>query len=236
MAKRSKKYRAFRVDKEKSYSVEEALRLITEHPIAQFDESIDVALVLGVDTQQSNQQVRGVVSLPHGLGKPVRVIVFAKGDNEKKAKEAGADFVGSEDLVEKIKGGWLDFDRVIATPDQMSVVSKVASILGPRGKMPNPKLGTVTVKPHEAVETEKKGKASFRAVKSGKLGLVHSCIGRRSLGAEKLTSNFATLIHGLIRSKPSSSKGNYFRSISVSSTMGPGLTLDLNDSQAVATR
>lgn len=234
MKKRSKKYKAFEVDREKKYSVAEALDLITKHPMTRFDESIDVAVVLSVDTQQSNQQVRGTVSLPHGLGKPVKVLVFAKGEKEQQAKEAGADFVGSEDLVEKIQGGWFDFDRVIATPDQMPVVSKVASILGPRGKMPNPKLGTVTSKPHEAVVLEKKGKASFRAMKAGKAGLIHSSIGRQSLGSEKLKENFSAFMQSLIKAKPATSKGNYLRSISLSSTMGPGLSVDISDSQAVA--
>ena len=226
MKKRSKQYRAFKFEKGKLYPVEEALRLFVQQKTAKFDESIDVAVSLGVDTQQSNQQVRGVVPLPHGLAKPVRVIVFAKGEQEQKAKEAQASAVGSEDLVQKIKEGWLDFDRVIATPDQMSVVSKVAPILGPRGLMPNPKLGTVTTDVAKAVISEKKGKASFRAGQSGKIGLVHSSIGRRSLGVEKLKENYQAFMGELKRAKPPSSKGLYIRQICLSSTMGPCLTID----------
>lgn len=226
MKKKSKQYRAFKFEKDKLYPVEEALRLFIQHKTAKFDESIDVAVLLGVDTQQSNQQVRGVVSLPHGLAKPVRVIVFAKGEQEQKAKEAQADAVGSEDLAQKIKEGWLEFDRVIATPDQMPIVSKVAPILGPRGLMPNPKLGTVTTDVAKAVISEKKGKASFRAGQSGKIGLVHSSIGRRSLGVEKLKENYQAFISELIRVKPASSKGVYLRQISLSSTMGPSLIID----------
>ena len=229
MGKKGKKYRAFKVDKEKNYPVESALRLIVDHPIAQFDESIDISVHLGVDTKQSNQQVRGAVSLPHGLGKSVRVIVFAKGENEKKAKEAKADMVGSEELVKKIKDGWMDFDRVIATPDQMPVVSKLAPILGPKGLMPNPKMGTVTKDPHLAVAEEKKGKAFFKAVQSGKNGLIHSSIGKRSLGFEKLKENYESFMHSILRAKPSSSKGSYIRRISLSSTMGPGLFIQVGE-------
>ena len=229
MKKKSKQYRAFKFEKGKLYPVEEALRLFVEHKTAKFDESIDIAVSLGVDTQQSNQQVRGVVPLPHGLAKPVRVIVFAKGEQEQKAKEAGASAVGSEDLAQKIKEGWLEFDRVIATPDQMSVVSKVAPILGPRGLMPNPKLGTVTADTAKAVLSEKKGKASFRAGQSGKIGLVHSSIGRRSLGVEKLKENYQAFMGELSRAKPPSSKGLYIRQVSLSSTMGPALTIDTSE-------
>lgn len=234
MKKRSKKYRDLNFDKNKNYSVAEALQLIVDHPFSKFDESIDVSTTLGVDTQQSNQQVRGVVSLPHGLGKPVRVVVFAKGENEKKAKEAKADYVGSEDLIKKIQDGWLDFDRVIATPDQMSLVSKVAPILGPRGLMPNPKLGTVTQEPHIVVAEEKKGKASFKAVKAGKISSVQSSIGRRSLGVEKLTDNYIAFMASLIKAKPASSKGHYLRKIFISSTMGPALNIDVSESASLS--
>lgn len=226
MKKKSKQYRAFKFEKDKLYPVEEALGLFVQYKTAQFDESIDIAVSLGVDTQQSNQQVRGVVLLPHGLAKPVRVIVFAKGEQEQKAKSAGASVVGSEDLAQKIKDGWLDFDRVVATPDQMPVVSKVAPILGPRGLMPNPKLGTVTTDAEKAVLSEKKGKAVFRAGQSGKIGLVHSSIGRRSLGVEKLKENYQAFMGELSRAKPPSSKGLYIRQVSLSSTMGPALTID----------
>ncbi len=229
MRKKSKKYRAFKFEQGKMYPFQEALQLIVDNKIAKFDESIDVAVSLGVDTQQSNQQVRGVCFLPHGLAKPVRVIVFAKGEQEQKAKEAKADAVGSEDLAQKIKEGWLEFDRVIATPDQMPVVSRVAQILGPRGLMPNPKLGTVIQDVFKAVEAEKKGKAFFRASQSGKIGLIHSSIGRRSLGVEKLKENYQSLIGELVRLKPSSSKGHYLRQITLSSTMGPALYVDVNE-------
>ena len=229
MKKKSKQYRAFKFEQHKLYFVEEALRLFVQQKTAKFDESIDIAISLGVDTQQSNQQVRGVVLLPHGLAKPVRVIVFAKGEQEQKAKEAQADAVGSEDLAQRIKDGWLEFDRVIATPDQMPVVSKVAPILGPRGLMPNPKMGTVTTDVAKAVLSEKKGKASFRAGQSGKIGLVHSLIGRRSLGLEKLKENYQAFMSELVRVKPASSKGLYLRQVSLSSTMGPSLTIDTSE-------
>ena len=227
--KKGKSYRAVGVEKEKYYSMEEAFRLITDKPVAKFDESIDLSVHLGVDTKQSNQQVRGVAELPHGLGKTIRVIVFAKGEKEKEALEAKADHVGSEDLVKKIKDGWLDFDRVIATPDQMSTVSKVASILGPRGKMPNPKLGTVTTEVRKAVEREKKGKATFKAIQSAKNGLIHSSIGRRSLGYDKLKDNYMAFMQSVVKAKPASSKGTYLKSISLSSTMGPGIFLNVNE-------
>ena len=229
MKKKSKQYRAFKFERDKIYPIQEALQLIMDHKTAKFDESVDVAVSLGVDTQQSNQQVRGTCFLPHGLAKPVRVIVFAKGEQEQKAKEAQADAVGSEDLAKKIKEGWLDFDRVIATPDQMPVVSRVAQILGPRGLMPNPKLGTVTPDVFKAVEAEKKGKAFFKANQSGKIGLVHSSIGRRSLGLDKLKDNYFSFISELVRLKPPSSKGNYLRQIIISSTMGPALHIDVNE-------
>ena len=232
MKKKSKKYRAVSVDKNKIYEVETALEQIVQKSTAKFDESIDVAVHLSVDTQQANQQVKGVVELPHGLGKNVRVVVFAKGEQEKQAESAKADYVGSEDLIQKIKDGWLEFDRVIATPDQMPVVSKVAPILGPRGLMPNPKMGTVTPDVGKAVTQEKKGKAVFKAVKSGKNGLVHSPIGKRSLGVQKLKENYQTFMQSLVKAKPVSSKGNYLRSISLSATMGPGFNLDVNEVMA----
>ncbi|MYE07543.1 MAG: 50S ribosomal protein L1, partial [Oligoflexia bacterium] len=178
-----KKYKAVR-DKIKSegvYPLDKALQMVIENPVARFDESVDAALVLGVDTRKNDQQVRGSVALPHGLGRKVRILVFAKGALEEDAKKAGADFVGGEDMVEKIKQGWLDFDCAISTPDMMPVVSKVAKTLGPKGLMPNPKLGTVTIKVAQAVEREKKGTASFRADKNG---IIHSSVGRRSMGLD----------------------------------------------------
>ena len=225
MAKLGKRLRSAKdkVDRSKKYGLGETFDLVLENSTAKFDETVEVAVKLGVDPKQSDQQVRGAVALPHGLGKPVRVLVFAKGPKEAEAKEAGADFVGADDLVEKIKGGWLDFDKAIASPDMMATVSKVAKILGPRGLMPNPKVGTVTMNVKIAVEAEKKGKLSFRVDKAG---IIHAGIGRKSMGAEKLKDNFSSFMDALMKAKPSSSKGVYLRGISVSSTMGPGVRLD----------
>src|SRR5688572_28126472 len=214
------------VNRETTYQPEKALELAVATATAKFDESIDVAVKLGVDPAQSDQQVRGAVALPHGLGKNIRVIVFAKGPKEEEAKAAGADFVGSDALVEKINGGWLDFDKAIATPDMMGVVSKVAKILGPRGLMPNPKVGTVTMNVGAAVSAEKKGKLDFRVDKAA---IVHAVIGRKSMGADKLRENFQTFMAALVKAKPSTSKGNYLRAVTVSSTMGPGVRMDLGE-------
>ena len=226
MAKLGKRSKASveKVDRDTRYSCEEGISLAVETATAKFDESIEVSVRLGVDPKQSDQQVRGAVALPHGLGKPVRVVVFAKGPKEVEAKEAGADFVGADDLVEKIKGGWLDFDKCLATPDMMATVAKVAKVLGPRGLMPNPKVGTVTMNVGEAVSTEKKGKLAFRVEKAG---IVHASIGKKSMGAEKLKDNYLAMIGALMKAKPASSKGVYLQKISVSSTMGPGIKIDL---------
>lgn len=210
--------------KPQQYSIDEAFSVLVNTATAKFDESIDVAFRLGIDAKQGDQQVRGAVSLPNGLGKSVRVLVFAKGPKEAEAKAAGADFVGADDLVTKITGGWLEFDKVIATPDMMATVSKVAKILGPRGLMPNPKVGTVTMNVGEAVSAEKKGKLDFR---NDKTGIVHAVIGKKSMGKEKLLENFNALAEAIIKGKPSSSKGTYIRSVTVSSTMGPGIKLDV---------
>lgn len=206
------------------YSVEEAFDLVCKVANAKFDESIDLAFRLGIDAKQGDQQVRGAVSLPNGLGKNVRVLVFAKGPKEADAKSAGADFVGADDLVAKISGGWLDFDKVIATPDMMATVSKVAKILGPRGLMPNPKVGTVTMNVAEAVAAEKKGKLDFR---NDKTGIVHAVIGKKSMGKDKLMENFSAFLEAITKAKPSSSKGIYLRSAALSSSMGPGIKLDV---------
>jgi large subunit ribosomal protein L1 len=214
-----------KVDSTKKYSFEEGVKLAVETAPAKFDESIDVAVRLGIDPKQSDQQVRGAIALPHGLGKNVRVVVFAKGPKENEAKAAGADYVGAEDLVEKINGGWLDFDKCIASPDMMATVSKVAKVLGPRGLMPNPKVGTVTMNVGEAVTAEKKGKLDFRVDKAG---IVHVSIGRKSMGAAKLKDNFDAFIAAIVKAKPATSKGNYLRTLSVASTMGPGIKLDVN--------
>ena len=226
-----KKFKASskKVDAAKKYSFADGLGLVIETAPAKFDESVDVAVRLGIDPKQSDQQVRGAIALPHGLGKNVRVVVFAKGPKEADAKAAGADFVGAEDLVEKINGGWLDFDKCIATPDMMATVSKVAKVLGPRGLMPNPKVGTVTMNVAEAVTAEKKGKLDFRVDKSG---IIHVSIGRKSMGAAKLKDNFDAFIGAIVKAKPSTSKGTYIRSIFTASTMGPSIRLDANEAMA----
>jgi ribosomal protein L1, bacterial/chloroplast len=218
-----------KVDSTKKYSVEEAFKLVVASAPAKFDESIDVAIRLGIDPKQSDQQVRGAIALPHGLGKEVKVVVFAKGPKEAEAKNAGADFVGADDLVAKIQGGWLDFDKCIATPDMMATVSKVAKILGPRGLMPNPKIGTVTMNVGEAVTAEKKGKLDFRVDKAG---IIHAGVGKKSMGDAKLRDNFLTLMSAVVKAKPASSKGIYVRSVNVASTMGPGVKIEENAAAA----
>ena len=226
MAKIGKRFKSSveKINRTKRYPVAEGMKLVVETATAKFDEAIDVAVVLGVDPKQSDQQVRGAIGLPHGLGKNVRVVVFAKGPKEEEAKAAGADFVGADDLVEKINGGWFDFDKAIASPDMMATVSKVAKVLGPRGLMPNPKVGTVTMNVGAAVTAEKKGKLDFRVDKAG---IVHATIGRKSMGADKLKDNFDTFIGALMKAKPATSKGIYMRGVTVSSTMGPGVKMDL---------
>ncbi len=211
------------IDSVKKYTVDEAFKMVVASATAKFDESIDVAIRLGVDPKQGDQQVRGAIALPNGMGKTVRVVVFAKGPKEAEAKNAGADFVGSDDLVAKITGGWLDFDKAIATPDMMATVSKVAKVLGPRGLMPNPKVGTVTMNVGEAVAAEKKGKLDYRVDKAG---VVHAMIGKKSMGDAKLKDNFMALMGSVVKAKPAASKGTYLRTITLSSTMGPGIKLD----------
>lgn len=226
--KRGKKFRAAeaKIDKEKKYTLAEALKLATEVGFAKFDESIDVAVNLGVDAKQSDQQVRAAVVLPHGVGKVTRVIAFAKGEKAKEAESAGADFVGAEDLVQKINEGWMDFDKAVATPDMMVAISKVAKILGPRGLMPNPKLGTVTADIAKAVKEQKAGKVEFRTEKSG---IIQCMIGKRSFGAQKLKDNFDVFMGTLLRLKPPTSKGVYLKKICISTTMGPGINVDASD-------
>ena len=218
-----------KIDRAKKYSFADGIKLVADTAPAKFDESIDIAVRLGVDPKQSDQQVRGAIALPHGLGKNVRVVVFAKGPKEAEAKDAGADFVGADDLVAKINGGWLDFDKCIATPDMMATVSKVAKVLGPRGLMPNPKVGTVTMNLKEAVTAEKKGKLDFRVDKAG---VVHASIGRKSMGAAKLKDNFDVFMGAIVKAKPQNSKGIYLRSLFASSTMGPSIRLDANEAMA----
>ena len=215
-----------KVKSTQKYSVDEAFKLVSSLPTAKFDESVDVAIRLGVDPKQGDQQVRGATAVPHGLGKTVRVIVFAKGQKEAEAKAAGADLVGADDLVQKITEGWLDFDKAIATPDMMATVSKVAKILGPRGLMPNPKVGTVTMNVAEAVSNEKKGKLDYRIDKAG---IVHAMIGKKSMGSDKLKDNFMALMGSVMKAKPASAKGIYLKGVSLSTTMGPGVRVDSNE-------
>ena len=225
MAKISKRTKQVReaVDSNKFYGLEEALSLAKKGATAKFDESIDVAVNLGVDARKSDQVVRGAVVLPKGTGKSVRVAVFAQADKAKEATEAGADIVGFEDLAEKVKSGSMDFDVVIATPDAMRIVGQLGQILGPRGLMPNPKVGTVTPNVTEAVKNAKAGQVQYR---TDKAGIVHCTIGRASFSDQDLVENFKALIDALNKSKPSSSKGVYLRRVAISSTMGPGVRLD----------
>ena len=225
MGKAGKQYREAKnkIDRIKRYSLEEALDLLPETSYARFDEGIDVAIRLGVDPKKPDQMVRGTVVLPHGTGKEVKVLVFAQGEKEKEAREAGTDYVGGEELVEKISKGWLDFDKAIATPDMMKVVSTLGKILGPRGLMPNPKVGTVTFEVGKAVQDIKSGKVEFRVDKAGNL---HCSVGKVSFGQEKLRENILALVDSVIKAKPASSKGTYVRGFAISTTMGPGIKVD----------
>jgi len=222
MAKQGKRMRVAleKVEPLKEYELTEAVGLAKETAQAKFDESMDVAVRLGVDSRKADQNVRGSVLLPKGTGKKFRILVFAKGEKEAEAKDAGAEFVGGEDLMKKIQDGWLDFDRVVATPDMMGVVGRVAKILGPRGMMPNPKTGTVTFSIKDAISEIQAGKVDFRVDKGG---TVHAPVGRASFSVEDLAENFNALMAELIRLKPSSSKGRYVRGVSLSSTMGAGV-------------
>lgn len=215
-------------DTEKKYSLEEALSILDTFEKAKFDEMVDIAIRLGVDPKQTDQSVRGAVGLPHGIGKNVRVAVFAKGDKQREAQDAGADIVGAEDLLEKIQGGWMEFDAVIATPDMMGVVGKLGKILGPRGLMPNPKLGTVTFDVAKAVKETKAGKVEFRIEKAG---IVHAPVGKRSFGVQKLKENISALLDALIKARPATVKGNYIKSMSISATMTPGVRIDVTSYQ-----
>lgn len=225
MSKRGKSYLALKgkIEEGKRYPVKEAMGLVVEMARAKFDETVDAAIRLGVNPKHADQMVRGSVALPNGLGKTVRVLVFAKGEKEKEALDAGADYVGSDELAEKIKGGWFEFDRVIATPDMMGSVGKLGKVLGPRGLMPNPKVGTVTFEVGKAVKELKAGRVEFRVEKAG---IVHSPIGKASFGPEKLYENLMALIETIVKLKPASSKGTYLRTISLSTTMGPGVKVD----------
>jgi len=226
MAHQGKKYKEKKETYEstKRYPMEEALELLPRLAFAKFDETVDIAVRLGVDPKRADQMVRGTVALPHGLGKQVRVAVFAKGEKEKEALDAGADHVGGEDLAAKIKDeGWLEFDKAVATPDMMSVVGKIGKILGPRGLMPNPKVGTVTFDLKRTIEELKAGKTEFRV---DKVGNVHVAIGKISFDPDKLRDNFLAVLDALIRAKPSASKGTYLKNIALSTTMSPGIKVD----------
>lgn len=226
MPKRGKKYTESRtkMDSEMRYEIEEAVKVALASSYAKFDETVDVAVRLGVDPRHSDQMVRGTVVLPNGLGKEVKVLVFAKGEKEKEALDAGADFAGNNDLLEKIQGGWYGFDKAVATPDVMGIVGKIGRILGPRGLMPNAKTGTVTFDVAKAVNELKAGKIDFRVEKAG---IVHVPVGKVSFGLEKLVENISAFIETIVKLKPASSKGTYMKSVTLSTTMGPGVKVDV---------
>ena len=225
MAHIAKKFKAAaaKVDREKRYKLDEALQLVKQTATKKFDESVDAAINLGVDPKHADQVVRGAVVLPHGMGKAVRLAVFAKGDKARDAQEAGADIVGAEDLAEKIQGGFMDFDKVLATPDMMGVVGRLGKVLGPRGLMPNPKVGTVSMDIARAVKEQKAGKVEFRVEKAG---IVHVPFGKASFEPEKLKANFNAIMEIIFKAKPQTAKGIYVKNVTVSCTMGPGIKLD----------
>ncbi len=227
MAHRGKKYAAAKAKLPlgKKYPIDEALRLVKENAFAKFDETVELSVRLGVDPKHADQMVRGAVALPHGVGSTVRVIVFAKGDKEKEARAAGADFVGADDLIEKIQGGWMEFDQAVATPDLMGSVGKIGRVLGPRGLMPNPKLGTVTFDVAKMVKELKAGRVEFRTEKAG---IVQMRIGKASFKPEQLTDNCNAVLDLILKLKPAAAKGTYVRSVTVSTTMGPGVDIDTN--------
>ena len=231
---RSKRYQASLagLDRERAYSLDEAVTLLKSWPPCKFDQSVDLAINLGVDPKHADQMVRGALVLPHGIGRSVRILVFAKGEKEREAREAGADFVGAEDLAKKITDeNWLDFDRVIATPDMMGVVGRLGRVLGPRGLMPNPKLGTVTPDVARAVAENKSGKVEYKVDKSG---IIHASVAKVSFDAQKIRENALALIEAILRAKPASAKGVYVKKISLSTTMGTGLRIDPASVQTVA--
>lgn len=220
-----------KINRAQRYLLEEGLRLVQETARAKFDESVEMAVRLGVDPRQADQNVRGTVVLPHGMGKAVRVLAFAKGEKEREAQEAGADFVGAEDLIKKISEGWVDFDKAVATPDMMAAVGRIGKILGPRGLMPNPKTGTVTFEIAKAVKEIKAGKLEFRVDKAG---IIHLPIGKVSFDADKLLDNARVVLTSVLRAKPASAKGNYVLGVTLSTTMGPGVKIDLSQVRAMA--
>ena len=233
MKRRGKGYRGVlvKVDRTQRYQLEEGLRLVHETARAKFDETVEMAVRLGVDPRQAEQNIRGTVVLPQGMGKAVRVLAFAKGEKEREAQEAGADIVGAEDLIKKISEGWLDFDKAVATPDMMGAVSRIGKILGPRGLMPNPKTGTVTLDIAKAVKEIKAGKLEFRVDKAG---IIHVPVGKVSFGAEKLLDNARAVLTAILRAKPASAKGKYVLGVTLSTTMGPGVKIDLSQVRALA--
>ena len=227
MAKQGKKYleSAKLIDADKAYEPEEAVQILKKTGNAKFDETIEVAFRLGVDPKHADQQLRGAVSLPHGTGKTKRVLVFAKGEKIKEAETAGADFVGAEELVQKIQGGWFDFDVAVATPDMMGLVGRLGKVLGPKGLMPNPKVGTVTLDVAQAVQEIKAGKIEYRTDKAGN---VHLPVGKISFDEDSILDNYFTLVDTIVKAKPASSKGQYIRNITLSSTMGPGIKVNVS--------
>ncbi len=233
MSGNGKNYRAAlaKVDRTQRYPLEDSLRLVKDTARAKFDETVEMAIRLGVDPRQADQNVRGTVNLPHGMGKTVRVLAFAKGEKEKEAQEAGADFVGGDELIKKINEGWFDFDKTVATPDMMAAVGRIGKVLGPRGLMPNPKTGTVTVDIGKAVREIKAGKLEFRVDKAG---IIHVAVGKASFGPEQLIDNAKAVLMSVLRAKPASAKGNFVRGVTVSTTMGPGIKVDLSQIRAMA--
>jgi large subunit ribosomal protein L1 len=233
MGRNGKSFRAAlaKVDRNQRYPLEDGLRLAKDTARAKFDETVEMAVRLGVDPRQADQNVRGTVSLPHGMGKTVRVLAFARGDKEKEAQEAGADFVGADDLIKKISEGWIEFDKTVATPDMMAAVGRIGKILGPRGLMPNPRTGTVTPDIGKAVKEIKAGKLEFRVDKAG---IVHVPVGKASFNAEQLIDNAKAVLLSILRAKPASAKGNYVRGVTISTTMGPGIKIDLSQVRAMA--
>ncbi|WP_242340768.1 MULTISPECIES: 50S ribosomal protein L1 [Anaeromyxobacter] len=226
MAHVAKKYKAAvaKVDRVKRYKLDEAMSLVKQTATKKFDETVDAAINLGVDPKHADQVVRGAVVLPHGMGKAVKIAVFAKGDKAREAQEAGADIVGAEDLAEKVQGGFMDFDKVLATPDMMGVVGRLGKVLGPRGLMPNPKVGTVSADISRAVKEQKAGKVEFRVEKAG---IVHVPFGKASFDPEKLKANFSAIMEIIYKAKPQTAKGVYVKNVTLSTTMGPGIKLDL---------
>src|SRR5687767_681317 len=220
-----------KVDRNQRYLVEDSLRIATETARAKFDETVELAVRLGVDPRQADQNIRGTVTLPHGMGKAVRVLAFAKGDKEKEAQDAGADYVGSDDLIKKISEGWLDFDKAVATPDMMAAVGRIGKVLGPRGLMPNPKTGTVSMDIGKAVKEIKAGKLEYRVDKAG---IVHVPVGKASFGPDQLIENARAVLMSVLRAKPASAKGNYVKGVTVTTTMGPGIKIDLTQIRAMA--